>query len=327
MKKWLKRIAIVFLSIVLILSIIPYAIPVSQYAGPISEKPFSESQLVEVDGLQMHYRRFMPSGEKALGKIVLIHGLGGSTFSWRNNIEALQEEGYMVIAADLPGFGYSDKKPGVDHSQKNRSRILWELLDQIDGTLDPELGQMDWNLLGHSMGGGSVLAMAREKPEKVQQLILVAPALFDNNPQFVSQILAYPPLARWGQVIAENVILDPERIRSFLSFAYGREPSDQEVQGHLVPLDQGGSGLFFIDLTKSAKSEAVDKLKNVDYPISVIFGGNDQSVPIEQMDAFQEIIGPIDLVIINEAGHCPNETHAAEFNAILRGFLSELENQ
>jgi pimeloyl-ACP methyl ester carboxylesterase len=74
----------------------------------------------------------MWKNDDALGNILLIHGLGGSTFSFRNNAEALSSAGYNVIAVDLPAFGYSDRKRNIDHSQDNRARLLWLMIEEIE---------------------------------------------------------------------------------------------------------------------------------------------------------------------------------------------------
>jgi len=172
--KWLKRIALGILSAFVILSILPYLIGVSKPEDlSVMGLPFNESRFENIDGVSIQYRQWLPDQQPIKGKILLIHGLGGSTFSWRNNIPALRDAGYMVVTADLPGFGYSDRSGGIDHSQKNRSKILWVLLDQIDSTLSPETASMDLVLAGHSMGGGTAVAMTLEHPDQTKALVLV----------------------------------------------------------------------------------------------------------------------------------------------------------
>ncbi len=115
-------------------------------------------------------------------------------------MDALQEAGYLVVAVDLPGFGYSTRDRDINHSQLNRSKLLWELLDKIDALLLPEQKALQWFLAGHSMGGGTAAAMTKARPLETKALILVDGALFDNNPGFAAKLIEYPPVARWTQV-------------------------------------------------------------------------------------------------------------------------------
>ena len=64
------------------------------------EKP---GRVVSVDGVELHYT------EAGQGPpILLIHGLNGSTFSFRH-LAPLLSDGFRVLALDLMGFGYSER--------------------------------------------------------------------------------------------------------------------------------------------------------------------------------------------------------------------------
>lgn len=164
MKRILKKLLVALISLFILLSLIPYLITVPSSDAEYMDKAFPESEYIEINDISVHYRVWTPETSFIKGKVLLVHGLGGSTFSWRNNIAPLQKEGYLVVAADLPGFGYSDRKSGIDHSQRARSDILWQLLDQTDPTLDQDAASSGWVLAGHSMGAGTVSAMAINKP-------------------------------------------------------------------------------------------------------------------------------------------------------------------
>lgn len=323
-RKWLKRIAVGIGSIFVVLSILPYLIGVSKPEDLSGMGlPFNESQFENVDGVSIHYRQWLPDQPTVKGKILLIHGLGGSTFSWRNNIQALRDAGYLVVAVDLPGFGYSDRSRGIDHSQKNRSTILWGLLDMIDGDR-PETAAMDWVLVGHSMGGGTAVAMTLEHPDQTKALVLVDGAVFENNPGFVSKLLIYPPLARWGQVILQNYVFQYNRIETSLASAYGRMPTPEEMKANLDPFLLPGTTYAMIDLLRTAKNETVEELNTVDVPVFAIWGSNDTWVPVEQAKRIQELLPRMKLSFIDGAVHTPMETHSEAFNQQLIRDLDEL---
>lgn len=93
------------LGILVAICLIPYVFPLSHHA-PSEKPPFENSGFMEIDGISHHYRVWRPRGDMT-HKIVLIHGLFESTFTWERVIPLLTERGYAVLAVDLPGFGYS----------------------------------------------------------------------------------------------------------------------------------------------------------------------------------------------------------------------------
>lgn len=69
-----------------------------------------KGKYIYVDGIRIHYL------EKGLGEpLLLVHGLGAYSYTWRYNIDALAQH-YRVIAIDLKGFGLSDKPKGRGYS-------------------------------------------------------------------------------------------------------------------------------------------------------------------------------------------------------------------
>lgn len=72
-----------------------------------------------------------------------------------------------MASVDLPGFGYSDRNPTYDHSQAHRNEDVWSLPETIDNTLESDLTNRPWNLAGHSMGGGTVAAIAIQNDSRL----------------------------------------------------------------------------------------------------------------------------------------------------------------
>jgi pimeloyl-ACP methyl ester carboxylesterase len=324
----IKKISVGILTFFVVLQFLPFLIPVSKASENTGTVPlpFEESKIAKIGDISLHYRQWIPKDELR-GKVLMVHGLGGSTFSWNQSAEALVREGYLVIAVDLPGFGYSDRTPGMDHSQKARSRLLWELAETIEIDLQKADKNTDapWNLVGHSMGGGTIAAMAMEKPENVSSLVFVAGALFDNNPGAGNTLLSYPPFRRWMEVFLSYYAIHPDRIRGFLLSAYGRDPSESEVLGYLEPLAQPGTARALIDLVRTAQNEPAENLKEITVPILGIWGENDAWVPVEQAHKLKaEYLPAMQLEMIADSGHCPMETHPEEFNAIVIQFLKSL---
>src|SRR3970040_1651540 len=80
--------------------------------------------------------------------LLLIHGFGASTYTWRYVAPELAQT-HRVIAVDLKGFGQSDKPFDERYSVFDQAELLKQLI--IDNKL------RDLALVGHSYGGGVVL--------------------------------------------------------------------------------------------------------------------------------------------------------------------------
>src|SRR5579863_10381063 len=89
--------------------------------------------------------------------LVLLHGIGSSSRSWRRQIQALSRN-FKVIAWDAPGYGGSSD-PSGHPSMRYYADRLRELLDAlgIDRTF----------LLGHSTGGVVAQEFYRANPQSV----------------------------------------------------------------------------------------------------------------------------------------------------------------
>src|SRR5207344_47344 len=94
--------------------------------------------------------------------IVLVHGFASSLYTWKDVLPALARD-HDVLAIDLPGFGQSDCPP--DLSSDEYPAVVLGLLDR--------LGLSRATLVGNSLGGSVVLAVAAERPALVERLVLV----------------------------------------------------------------------------------------------------------------------------------------------------------
>ncbi len=99
--------------------------------------------------------------------LVLLHGLGASSFSWRHNRGPLSRH-FRVITPDLPGHGRSPAPVDGDYRTEALVRGVVDFLDW-QGLDTVALG-------GNSLGGGLSLVLASEHPARVSALALLAPA-------------------------------------------------------------------------------------------------------------------------------------------------------
>lgn len=95
--------------------------------------------------------------------IVLHHGLAGSTEQWQPAMGMLVALGYRAIAFDQRGHGRT--------SDGTKPFTIPQLVEDMLGLMD-HLKLRRATLLGHSMGGRTVLLCAMDHPDRVERLIL-----------------------------------------------------------------------------------------------------------------------------------------------------------
>src|SRR6202045_4871127 len=114
--------------------------------------------------LTLHGDRVAYRDEGAGEVVLLIHGMGGSSSSWRALVPILAKK-YRVIAPDLLGHGQSDKPRG-DYSLGAFAVWLRDLLD--------ELGVTQATVVGHSPGGGGAVPFVFQHPDYCRRLVLIS---------------------------------------------------------------------------------------------------------------------------------------------------------
>jgi pimeloyl-ACP methyl ester carboxylesterase len=77
--------------------------------------------------------------------VVFVHGLGASKESFREAFRREEFGSFTLLAADLVGFGDSDKPAGFSYSMKDQAEILRKVIDSFSVER--------FHLVAHSMGG------------------------------------------------------------------------------------------------------------------------------------------------------------------------------
>jgi pimeloyl-ACP methyl ester carboxylesterase len=116
------------------------------------------------DGRELCVREWPGASSETL---VLLHGLLDSSEGWTELCGAV---GGRRIAFDLPGFGHSD--PPRRGSLGDYAR---DIVDGLDA-----LGIGRFTLVGHSLGGAVAAALAELMSERIDALVLLAPAGFGH---------------------------------------------------------------------------------------------------------------------------------------------------
>lgn len=117
---------------------------------------------VQVNGVRLHVE------DHGTGPAVLmLHGWPDSSRLWRNQVPALVEAGFRVIAPDLRGFGRSDMPQDVETYE------LAALLSDVVGITDA-LEVDRTHVVGHDWGAALGWEMAIHVPERVNRLVVIS---------------------------------------------------------------------------------------------------------------------------------------------------------
>ncbi len=119
------------------------------------------------DGMT-HYKLEGPNDGKV---VVLVHGGTVPIWTWDKQAKALKDAGYRILSYDKYGRGYSDR-PHVTYDQELYKRQLLELVDKLALT-EP------FDLIGLSLGGGTVVNFTAQYPHRVRKLVMISPVI--NN--------------------------------------------------------------------------------------------------------------------------------------------------
>jgi pimeloyl-ACP methyl ester carboxylesterase len=304
-------------------------IPLLLAAGPgikdVPLFPYPNSRNIIVDSVRIHYRMWEPAGIPK-GKVFLVHGFSGSTWNFRKNIDTLVQAGYKVVAADLPGFGYSERNDRINQSQSNRSRLLWLMLDSLD-----KGDTSGWNIVGHSMGGGTVEAMGIMKPERTRTVTIIDGMLLSKGSAFYMSFFSLNNNRYRNKVlknITEHKFINYNNVEKRLKNVYGFDPDSALVMAYLTPLEIPGTSGTVVNLIANADEIATLNREVLNaMPVLLVWGKKDRTIKLSNGKRFLRTVHDAELEVIPNAYHSPMETESETFNKILLRFLNSNNKQ
>jgi len=224
--------------------------------------------------------------------LLLLHGLGADKDGFLLVARALSRY-YRVIVPDLPGFGESERPPGVGYS-------LAEQVSRLQAFCR-ELGIDRCHLGGNSMGGLLAGAYAARHPGQVLSLWLLAPAgVKAAQPSELMQAIADGrPLPILARTIAEVRALftfvmhrPPPMPRYMLATLALRQSADYELNSRIVQELVDGPGL--------------DELLGADAPPAlVVWGDRDRALHPSGAAVLASRMPKARLILMPDVGHVP----------------------
>jgi len=251
--------------------------------------------------------------------VVLIHGWPLSGASWKAQIGPLRDAGYRVIAYDRRGFGQSEK-PADGFDYDSLTADLAGLMEDND--------LRDATLVGFSMGGGEVARyIARHGENRLRSVVFasaVPPYLLktDGNPE--GPLTTEKATEMEAGLRADREAFFDQFTKGFFSAKGELKVTEAQRQEALAVCLQSDQEAALGCMKAFATTDFRDDLKQVRVPTLVIHGDSDATVPFEGSGKrTHAAIAGSALVVLTDAPHGCNVSHADAFNEALLAFLAK----
>ncbi len=256
--------------------------------------------------------------------LLLVHGMAGSSATWRHVMPSLAEH-YTVVAPDLLGHGESAKPKG-DYSLGAHASLLRDLLNA--------LGHERATCIGQSLGGGIVLQFAYQFPERCERIVLVGSGGLGSEVNLVLRALTAPFAETLFGLVCTSTLRDA--VSSFAGM-FGRRgarlsPAGEEIWRSYASLADGSCRRAFFRTLRAVvdvRGQAIhagDRLYLAAHlPTLIIWGDRDPFIPHHHGSATHAAIPGSRLEIFPGAGHYPHCEDPVRFVAVVRDFIESTE--
>ncbi|WP_036481769.1 alpha/beta fold hydrolase [Myxosarcina sp. GI1] len=267
-------------------------------------------------------------GKVSLPPLIFIHGFGASIEHWRNNLSVISQY-YTVYALDLLGFGAS-RKASVDYSAdlwREQIRDFWQTF-----IARPTV------LVGNSIGSLVCLSVADTYPDMVAGLVMLSLPDVSVRQEMLPRLLR-PVVTKLEDLVASPLLIEnllkflrkPGIIRRWARIAYHDKTAvtDELVEILANPAYDRGSEKTLYSLSKSVRKAGFaapvkETIPRLNLPMLLIWGLRDRMVPPQQAREIAALNSQIELVELEDVGHCPHDECPDRFNSLLLSWLQKL---
>lgn len=273
----------------------------------IKDLPLPTGKYAKLEnGLTLHY---LDIGAGPI--IVWLHGSGpgASGFSnFKGNFPAFDKSGYRNIVVDLPGFGRSDMPADVNYD-------LAFFVDNLKLLLD-NIGIDRCTLLGNSLGGAIALGFTLDNPERLNNLILMAPGGVEERETYFEM----EGIKRMVEVYAQGP-MGVEQMRQVMSLQLfdSSQLQDSILEERAAVAVSQPDNLF----TTMMVPNMTERLHEIKCPILGFWGINDRFNPASGTFKVIENAPNARFTVLNQCGHWVQVEHKELFNRQCLDFLSD----
>ena len=236
--------------------------------------------------------------------ILCLHGLGASTHSWSEFREPLSKD-HRLILLDLKGFGASPKPKDKHYAITEHAELAYQFITEHD--------LRNLTLIGNSFGGAVSLLIAirlcAERPRRLQKLVLIDSAGYNQKLPLHLKLLRAPLL---GWLILH---LLPPKVSALIvlknSYYDNSKITDAQVDAYARPIADSGGRHALLETAKQIVPPNIDELiakyPTIDVPTLILWGKEDEIIPLEIGEMLDAAIPISRLETIEHSGHVPQE--------------------
>ncbi len=248
------------------------------------------------------YFRGGPTGESAeTGRtLVLLHGLGDQAATWGGAAEELARD-HRLLVPDLPGHGESGPERGKGPLS------LRDALDAVRAVVDLEVPPGERvTLVGNSMGGWVALLYALERPERVEELVLVSSGGLYTDLEGVSLTPTHKEEAR--RLV--EAVMGPEAAEKIPGFF---------LTDIVDKVDDGPVPLYWASFDESWLLEG--RLDQITMPAELVWGDEDGLLTLDYARRLEAGLPDARLHVLEGCAHSPQVTCTERFVRLMENVL------
>ena len=252
--------------------------------------------------------------------IIALHGLGGSLYTWRNLKGSFPN--HQLILIDLKGAGDSVKPHDKHYSVQDQADLIYEFILEHD--------LKDLTLMGNSYGGAVSLVVAirlcKEEPRRFASLILLDSGGYNRDLPSHLTILK-TPLVGW---LAVHVLPPEAAAKKVLKDSYyiDSKITKEQIAEYARPIAAPGGRYALLQMGKQAIPKNIDEItsqyKTISVPTLIIWGLDDEVIPVKIGLMLHQEIPRSRLELINDCGHVPQEEQPEETMRYISAFFRSL---
>ena len=282
-----------------------------------------EKRAVLIDGLEVCYRIGGDASDRRRPVLLLIHGMAGSSATWREVMPALSRF-CTVIAPDLLGHGDS-AKPATEYSLEGYASGLRDLLSAL------RIERA--TIIGQSLGGGIAMQLAYQHPECCERLVLVGSGGLGEEVSWILRLLTLPGAERIMPLVFLGPVRDLGNLISLKLRDLGvHAPHAAEEWRGYVSLTDPDKRHAFARILNSVVGpggqtvSAHDRLHLAAHiPTLIVWGHRDRIIPVAHAFAAKQALPGSHLEIFEHSGHFPHTEEPERFVEVLSNFLESAQ--